>query len=228
MRPDALTAFHRALIFGPASCPPDLFAGNVPAIVRGLKVHANNIAHARHVALEESYPRLLQLLGLEAFHDAAEKFLDQPQITDRSLDSLGEGFAQFLDDSAHRNLARAEWAWLEAFHAAEARALTLAELATLDPETLIRARLSLHPAVRWFPLEEPYQLPWDHPLPADGEAVLLTRPESEVTLQRIDGGATAALTLLLMPSTPAELLETEALKLIALIDAGAVLLEKRP
>lgn len=228
MRPDAFTAFHRALKFGPGSCPPDLFAGSVPSIVRGLKVHANNIAHARHVALEESYPRLLQLLGLEAFHDAAEKFLDQPTIDDRNLDSLGQGFEQFLDDAAHRNLARAEWAWLQAFHAAEAKALTLSELGTLDPETLIRARFNLHPAVRWFPLEDPFRLPWDHPLPHGGEAVLITRSEAEVTLQRIDARVTSILSLLSVPRTPGELLGTEALDLIALIDAGAVVLEVRP
>lgn len=228
MRPDPFIAFHRALEFGPGSCPADLFAGSVPSIVRGLKVHANNIAYARHMALEQSYPRLLQLLGLQAFHDAAERFLDQPQIANRSLDSLGEGFTQLLDDPAHRNLGNAEWAWLQVFHAAEAKALTLAELATLDAETLIGARFSLHSAVRWFPLEEPFQLPWDHPLSDDGEALLLTRPESEVKLQRIDSGATAVLSLLSTPCTPGELLGTEALKLIALIDAGAIVLEERP
>jgi hypothetical protein len=228
MRPDAFFAFQQALNRGPGYCPPDLFEGGVPSIVRGLKVHANNISHARHVALEETYPRLLKLIGLESFHEVAGRFLDQAEVLGRSLDLLGEGLDQCLDDPSHRNLARAEWAWLEAFHAADAHALTLAELAALDPETLTRAHFTLHPATRWFALEEPYELAWDHPVADPGNALLLTRPESEVQLRGIDGRATAVLSLLSVPRTPADLLGTEALALIALIEAGAVVLEQRP
>ena len=106
MQPDALTGLHQALRFGPGYCPPNLFEGSVPAIGRGLKVHANNISHARHVALEETYPRLVDLMGLEEFHAAAEAFLERDGICFRALDSIGEGFEQLLDDAAHRNLAR--------------------------------------------------------------------------------------------------------------------------
>lgn len=227
MQPDALVAFQQALNRGPGYCPPDLFEGSVPSIVRGLKVHANNISHARHVALEETYPRLLNLIGLESFHEVASRFLDQAEVLSRSLDLLGEGLDQCLDDPMHRNLARAEWAWLEAFHAAEAHALNLAELGTLDAETLTRAHFALHPATRWFALEEPYQLAWDHPIADLGNAVLVTRPESEVQVHGVDGRATAVLSLLSVPRIPADLLGTEALALIALIEAGAVVLEQR-
>jgi hypothetical protein len=228
MRPDALIAFHRALNFGPDHCPPDLFAGTVPSIVRGLKVHSNTISHARHVAMEETYPQLLEAIGPEVFHEAADTFLEQPQVAGRALDGLGEGFERFLGDPAHRNLARAEWAWLQAFNAAEAHALTLGELATFEAEALLDAQFSLHPAARWFLLEEPYDLAMNPPIPGPGYALLLTRPEAEVRLQRVDGRATALLSLLSAPRTPGELLGTEALALIALIEAGAVVLEQRP
>lgn len=76
MQPDDLNAFHQALRLGPGFCPPDLFEGTVPAIVRGLKAHANNIGYARHMALEETYPRLARRVGPAAFHEAAERFLE--------------------------------------------------------------------------------------------------------------------------------------------------------
>jgi hypothetical protein len=228
VQPDALTGMHQALRFGPGYCPPDLFDGSVPAIVRGLKVHANNISHARHVALEETYPRLIRLMGLEAFHAVAEVFLERDRVTSRPLDAIGEGFAQLLGDSSHRNLARAEWAWLESFHAAEAGALTLAELAALDPEALIAARLALHPAARRIVLEDPYWLAWDNAMPGEGNILLLTRPESEVLVRRVDEAAERVLSLLSTSCPAGDLSGASPTTLITLIDAGAVVLEKLP
>lgn len=52
MQPDAQFAMHTALELGPDFCPPDLFRGDVPQVVLGLKAYANNIAVARLRALE--------------------------------------------------------------------------------------------------------------------------------------------------------------------------------
>jgi len=228
VQPDALTGMHQALRFGPGHCPPDLFEGNVPAIVRGLKVHANNISHARHVALEETYPRLVQLMGLEAFHRVAEAFLERDGVAGRALDAIGEGFDQLLNDRTQRNLARAEWAWLESFHAAEAEALTLAELAAFDPEAVIAAELTLHPATRWFALEDPHSLLWDNAVPGEGNIFLLTRPDSEVLLRQVDEAAAEVLSLLSASEPAGHLLGANPTTLITLIGSGAVVLEKLP
>lgn len=226
MQPDVFTSLHQALRFGPGYCPRELFEGSVPAIVRGLKVHANNISHARHVALEETYPRLLELMGIAAFHAAAEAFLESDGVTCRSLDTIGEGFEKLLDDPTHRNLARAEWAWLDAFHAAEGEALALAALAGIDPETLITARLALHPATRWFALEDPHSLAWD--IAGEGNVLLVTRPQTEVLLRRADSVAADILSLLSKSCAASDVLGADPTTLIALIDAGAVVLEKLP
>ena len=227
MQPDALTSLHQALRFGPGYCPPELFEGSVPAIVRALKVHANNISHARHVALEETYPRLVEMMGVEAFHATAEEFLAEGDAASRSLDGIGEDFERFLDDPTHRNLARAEWAWLEAFNAAEAEALTLAALASMDPECLVAARIALHPATRWFALEEPHSLAWDNAA-GEGNHLLFTRPESEVLVRRVDDAAAGILSRVSKSSPAADLLGTNPATLITLVDTGAVVLEKLP
>ena len=227
MQPNALTSLHQALRFGPGHCPPDLFEGGIPAIVRGLKVHANNISHARHVALEETYPRLLDLMGLKEFHAAAEAFTEREGVACRALDAIGEGFEQILDDPTHRNMARAEWAWLESFHAAEDEALTLEALAALDPEALMSAHFIVHSATRWFPLENPHWLAWDNAMAGEGNILLLTRPDSEVLVRRIDDIAEEVLARLSKSCSGSDLLDANPTILISLIDAGAVALEKQ-
>jgi hypothetical protein len=225
MRPDPLIALHQALRFGPGYCPPELFEGSVPAIVRGLRVHANNIAHARHIALEETYPRLLRKMGEHAFRHAAEAFLDLPGVLGRSLDALGAGFDEYLAEAGERDLARTEWAWLEAFHAFDAAALVLAELAAMKPESLVDAALGLHPATRIAVLEEPAAFAWDEPIGGAGEDLLLTRPDAELKLRWI-GPAEAKLVRLLASSpVPMTVLDEEPAALISLIDAGALVLE---
>lgn len=224
MQPEPLAAFHQALRLGPGYCPPDLFGGSVAAVVRGLKVHANNIAHARHVALEETYPRLLEAMGAEAFHQAAARFLAQPLVLDRSLDDLGRGFEQILDHPAQRDLARAEWLWLEAFGAPEASAITLAELASFAPERLLAASFQLHPAARWTPLEQPTSFGWDGS-EGEGEILLVTRPAAELHVRRIPAEAAEPLGLLSRPRAAGDLLAAHSVTLIKLVEAGAITLE---
>ncbi len=225
MQPEPFTAFYQALQFGPGRCPPNLFAGTVPEIVRGLKVHANNIAHARHVALEETYPRLVRDLGPETFQAAAATFLDDPTVLDRSLDAIGFGFENALRDPAQRDLARAEWAWLESFHAMDAHALGIDELANMRPERLVKAVLGLHPAARCFALECPQDLKWDAPVPGTGDYLLLTRPRTEVLLRRIEGAEAEILDRIAARPT-GDLLTNDPTLLIMLVSAGTILMER--
>ncbi len=228
MQPEPLIAFHQALRYGPGHCPPDLFDGTVPSIVRGLKAHANNIGHARHVALEETYPRLRRRMGSDSFHAAAERFLDDNRVLGRSLDTLGSGFELFLENPGERDLARAEWAWLEAYGAAEGAVLTLAELAKMDPHSLVDAHLAIHPATRCVALEAPESFVWEDGLAGDGNFLLLSRPHSDVLVRRIDAVEAKIVALLARAVRASELLGGEATALIALVQAGTIRLEDRP
>ena len=59
----------QALSLGPDHVPEGLFAGGRMAGLRGLKVHANTISHARLVALEETFPRTLARIGHARFNE---------------------------------------------------------------------------------------------------------------------------------------------------------------
>ncbi|HEX3422654.1 MAG TPA: putative DNA-binding domain-containing protein [Sphingomicrobium sp.] len=227
MQPDALTEFHQAVRFGPAHCPSDLFAGSAPAIVRGLKVHANNIAHARHVALADTYPRLRKQMGTESFDALAGRFLDSPAVLDRSLDGLGQGLDALVEDPRYHDLARAEWAWLQAFHAAERQPLSLADLGMMNPEKLLRASFGLHPATHIVAIERPGNFLWDEPIAGDGDCLLITRPDANVCLRWVGPAEAEIVTMLERRQSAADLLGGNPASLLALIEAGAIYLGDR-
>ena len=211
MRPDDQLAMQATLAFGPGHCPPDLFEGSVAAIIRGLKAHANTISHARHVALEETFPKLRDAIGAGAFHQTAVHHLDDPAVLGRPLDRLGEGFERHLDDAHARDLARIEWAWLDAYNARDAEALTLSMIAALTPEALVEIEAAPHPAARLVVHE------------AHKGATLVTRPEADVVLAPLDPAAAALFASLEQPRPLGALLaDADPTAVLALISAGAL------
>ena len=222
MQPEPIGHLHQALRLGPDFCPPDLFDGSVAHIVRGLKVHANNISHARHVAIEETYPRLLERVGIEAFHRAAELFLEREVVSRRALDALGQDFHVQLGDPVERDLAKAEWAWLEAYRAADAVPFGMDELSALGPDALIESCLTMHPAARLVHLEHPSAFRWDG-ADGTGPVLLVSRAFAEVSLTLLDS-ATAQLAIELGEWRQAgEVLERDPHLLLRLIRAGGII-----
>src|SRR3546814_20089502 len=70
-------AIAATLLHGPGHLPADLFAGSDAAVLRGLRVHANTISHARLVALEETFPRTRDYLGEEEFNRLSRRFVEE-------------------------------------------------------------------------------------------------------------------------------------------------------
>ena len=130
-------AIVATLLKGPALLPGDIFAGDEAAVLRGLRVHANTISHARLVALEETFPRTRDYLGESQFNRLSRDFIESGGAGRRALADIGAGFAAFLSDPIAADLARAEWAWLDSYRAAEAPALRLADLAGLREAVLL-------------------------------------------------------------------------------------------
>jgi hypothetical protein len=203
---DAQAHFAATIVQGPAACPTGLFAGTAEQVLRGLKVHANTISHARLVALEDSFPRTRAALGHENFLALSHGYIDAGHGRAQSLDRMGEGFARFLQTAAVAPLAVAlagfEWLWLESYHAAEAAAFTAAELAAhlaaAGAAGLGELRLRHHPAAQLMPLAA--GLAEELNLPTGAGWLLIARPDAEVLIHTIDE-ATAAL-FALLPQSP--------------------------
>ncbi len=185
--------FIAVLQQGPGAFPDDLFADHPDWVLLGLKAHANTISHSRLVALEDSFPRTRHAMGHDAFNLLSRSFVELPDVRTRKLMQIGEGFAAFLAatdaDQAHCDLADIEWAWLQAYHAADAAPMLLADLAGLDEAGLLDLPVSLHPASRLVPLQSrigavlPELAGSSAP---DARHLLITRPEAEVLLHPLE------------------------------------------
>jgi hypothetical protein len=222
MRPDAQQAMRDALVLGPDYCPPHLIAGQIDAVVRGLKAHANTIAHARHVAIEESYPRTRSVMGSERFHDAAKVHLADPAVLRLPLGLIGLKFAERLT-GASRDLASIEWAWLISHGAADATPFDLAAINRLNAEEVAKAPIVRHPAAQLVKLTSGRSLQWEGGVIASGY-VLITRPSAEVLVTGIDPAAAAMMSLLDRLRPLGDLLERDAQAATALVTAGALML----
>lgn len=179
------TAMMEALDHGPGFLPNGLFAGPQLRVLAGMKVHANTVSHARLVALEETFPRTRQLLDHARFNEHSRQFILLPGVTAAPLALIGQGMADYLaqaGEQAAADMARFEWLWLESFHAAEATPLSLADLAGIDPERLLKLALQRHPAARLQRFGGPLREALGHEVPGlrQAAAVLITRPAGQV------------------------------------------------
>lgn len=178
-------AIAAALVAGPAHLPPDLFAGEWAHVLRAMTVHANTISHARLVALEDTFPRTRAWLGEPEFNRLSRDFVERGGAKGRAPAQIGAGFPDFLtreSGALAADMARVEWAWLTAYHAADAPALTLADLAGQDEASLLALPVRLHPAAMTVALTSDAAPILDPDLLAGTAALLITRPEAEVRL----------------------------------------------
>ncbi|WP_017671245.1 putative DNA-binding domain-containing protein [Blastomonas sp. AAP53] len=228
--------FIAVLQHGPSAFPDGVFAGEPDWVLLGLKAHANTISHARLVALEHTFPRTRERMGHDAFNALSRVFVDLPDVRSRKLMHIGAGFAEFLADhgadAAQCDLAAVEWAWLHSYHAAEAPALDLSDLAGLDEEGLLDLKLAMHPATRLVAVQTDIAVMLPElagSAPGDARHLLITRPDAEVLLHPLDALQAALARCAQKPVTMRNLLavaietakEAEALPAIfALIGAG--------
>lgn len=214
---DALTAMRTTIEHGPGYCPTDLFAGEPRAVLAGLKAHANTIAHARHVALEETYPQTRALMGAVPFHAVAAQHLGEPATLRHPIARIGAGFADRLTGAA-ADLARVEWAWLEAHGAVDAAPFDLAALAGRKPEAIAAALVARHPAACALRLGT--AVSWYDALLAP--AALIARPDGDVVVAAISPAEFGLFESVTCPTPFAELLARDAEAAIRLVTLGAL------
>lgn len=179
------------LAHGPAHLEAWLYDCPEDRLLLALKAHANTISHARLVALEDTFPMTREARGHAGFHMLSRAYLDLPGITARPLADIGAGLPGFLADRGTDpglvDLARAEWAWLQAWRAADARPLALGDLAGLAEAQLLATPIAVHPAARLLSLSRPAGDTFQPMGDVCGARILLfTRPEAEVQVTAIE------------------------------------------
>jgi hypothetical protein len=111
-------------------------------------------------ALAEDFPALRSVVGSRAFEAMSVSYLTAHPSRSFTLRNLGSHLAEWLAKNPHfagrrarlaEDVARMEWAFVEAFDNGEHAPLTLEQIATLDGES----RLALQPHLQLIELEYP-------------------------------------------------------------------------
>lgn len=141
-----------------------------------------------HEALGKDYPALAAELGADAFHDLVKVYLLAHPSRSASLRDVGGALAAYLErgvlaDTFRRrcphaaDLARFEWALVEAFDAADAPGLARDALARIEPERWAGMRLALAPSLRLLSLAHPvHERRFDDDATPRAPAPLAARP----------------------------------------------------
>ena len=186
-------AMMRALLEPDAPAPPGLLP---PA---HLQIHRRNLESSLTEALRAIYPVVDRLVGDACFERLAQTYLRLTPPREPRLFAYGADFAAFLAThpavqalSYLPDVARLEWAWNEAFHAAADGSLTAAELAALPPAALpawrprliASARLlaSTFPVDRIHAANQPEAEDAAVDLDAGGVRLIVLRPRASVLI----------------------------------------------
>ncbi|MBI1384594.1 MAG: DUF2063 domain-containing protein [Rhizobiales bacterium] len=166
-------------------------------------VYRNNHAVGLVDALAARFEVSAQLVGDRFFAAAARAFVAEHIPQSPVLLHYGRGFPSFLAGLPGAEklpflaaVAELEWRIGEAYHAADAAPIGVAELGACDPELLTRAALCMHPSLRLIKSEWPVLSIWKAHKTCDvrgaleaiswhGEVGMVIRPRLDVEVIRL-------------------------------------------
>ncbi|MFD2261552.1 DUF2063 domain-containing protein [Lacibacterium aquatile] len=185
-----LTEFQNALgawVLDGSPLPPELDG------LRRLALYRNNVQGSLTAVLAAAYPTVEQVVGPEFFAMVARRFLGAYPPLRPELWAWGGEFSAFLAVfpparalSYLPDLARLEWAMMEAYFAGEAEALKPERLRSVTTHAM-GLSFSRHPSARIIRSRFAIHSIWKAHVPGgDPSAVSITMPES-VLILRQDG-----------------------------------------
>lgn len=202
------STFAQALTDPDRSAPTDVRrpGSNQAAQTKRFDVYRNNVAVAAIDTLRDIFPAVLKLVGDEFFQATAQAYIDHAPPSSPLLFQYGDTFGAFLDDFPPAasvpylgDVARLEFARLQAYHAADATPLAISALAEIPSDEVAAITLVAHPAVSLIRSRYPVVSLWgasvglassDDVDMACAEDALTVRPELDVdTLILPTGGA---------------------------------------
>lgn len=206
--------FVAALVDPARAVPPGIVSYRGDSDPKRFAVYRNNVHFGLVGVLAAKYPVCAQLVGDEFFTAMARIYVTDHKPTSPIMMHYGADFHAFIGDFAGArsvpylsDMAALEEAWSVAYNAADASPVTLAEIATIDPEALPDLTLTPHPATGLIRSGYPIGSIWSaHQAPGvtvrpGAEAVLITRPAMDIKVTVIPS-ADAALAQDLLRGAP--------------------------
>jgi hypothetical protein len=190
--------------------PEQLSDGRFPAR-RLLQVYRNNMFSSLTGALRAVFPVVEQLVGEGFFRYAADSYIRRHPSRGGNLHDFGSEFATFLGQFPAAaslaylpEVARLEWAWHRAFHAATHPTLDADALAAVPLERHGEVCFSLHPSAHLLDNRFPVLAIWQRHQPgyaggdtvhlgAGGDQLLVIRPALTVEIRPLTPGDYALL-----------------------------------
>ena len=199
---DRLEDFGAAILDPDLPVPEGIVGPDGLPSPRRFAVYRNNVVVGLIDTLLAAYPVVARLVGVEFFRAMARSYVAAHQPTSPIMLDYGAGFADFVELFAPArslpylaDVARLERGWVEAYHSAEALALTADDLATaIPPERFGDTILILHPSFRLLRSRYPIVAIWGMniagavPTPVDlgvAEDALVVRPGAEVEVRTL-------------------------------------------
>lgn len=188
--------FAAALADPALPLPPGLTSARGEADRLRFAVYRNNVHVGLVEALVRAFPVVHRIVGAEFFRAMARAYVAEHKPDSAVLIRYGRSFADFVarfppvERLAYlADVARLEYAWSEAYHAADADPIGLQELKGVASALLPDTRMGAHPATRLLSSDYAIGSIWSahqHEqvapvLTARAETVLVTRPQAEVT-----------------------------------------------
>jgi hypothetical protein len=190
-------AFAEALLDPGHALPEGITCVRGKADPARFAVYRNNVHVGLTGALAKRFPVVRRLVGEDFFAGMARVYAGLHKPASPLLFQYGDGFPEFIEQfepaqglAYLADVARIEAAWTKAYHAEDAEPLAVAKLAALEPDTLHRARFSLHPAASLLSSAFPAGSIWaahqnEHVAPVKmqrAETVLVARPMMDVAV----------------------------------------------
>jgi hypothetical protein len=241
------TRFAAALLDPALPLPIGIVGPDKEPSLRRFSVYRNNVVVGLTSLLQDTFPAVQRLVGAEFFLAMAGAYVRQDPPRSPILLAYGGGFAAFIEKFEPAaglpylaDIARLEWAWMQAYHARDAFGLVAEAFGDIPDKELPFLRLRLHPALHVIRSSMPVLTIWRMNV-ADGvpgpvelennsEDVLIVRPMAAVEVRSIPPGGAEFLASLAEGRTVADAAECAsacdrrfdlAANIAGLIDAAA-------
>lgn len=164
-------------------------------------VYRNNVVVSLIEALKAAYPSIAAMMGDENFKQIARFYVSEHPPNSPMMQTYGSEFPNFVkklpplkNSPFLKDVAKAEKAWLQAYHAQDAKPLKPEILGTFSPEESMQLSFTPHPASHLiksiYPLSDLFE--YRNETPQNGvdmqisQNLLITRPQLNVFTTAID------------------------------------------
>lgn len=230
-----------AALFVPDARPPISILDGAPGREARFAVYRNNTLTNLTAALLDVHPVVARLVGQQFFDHVAQQYARAYPSLSGDVHDYGGHFAEYLE--AHpaaaglpwlADVARLEWAWHEAFHAAAAEAFDWAALSAVDPDRQGRLWFMPNPTLRLVQSPYPILHIWDVNQPDRGDdetvdlneggdrLVVMRGKDYVIAIERVDAARYALLSACRLGRPIAEAVAA-ALAVDPTADTGAIL-----